>query len=1115
MQPPSGHSEQERASVVSMVRLVWARVGVALAFWFVTCAAWAQVQAARPQSSSPPGSVANQPPGGPSASVSAPRSTLAPPSSASGAAASGSAAAPPSSAEVVSPRLEAMRTLAQHLQAFKQGSLGLQIDPASLFDIPLDDEVAVALERRRLEALLEPMTAPAASASGHARAVPPKPSASTSNVPLASAAPSASGAPSATGEPEVDPELWRARVAVDTARLAVLQMPRGARLELLEAHEKRQQEQIGSKQAAAVNDAHERARSADRERQEALEAARRTRSEAARLVVEERARLLGVKKRQAEYEAELLKQDALLSKGQEGLLKTGRRVREVVDGVSSGTTGAAAADGVFDNICTSLAAVRAEFGSYVVPYIARTSSVPEPGGDPLGSVPPEIDTSEADTIRKEVETQAAALRQSELMLRERRVRLFWEEMRVLNKLRLELLPLLSRPHYQKVTSLSTLGFDEAWGELRQVALVLQYHFGQAVNWFAEVQRAGKSRDNAAMVLSVWLLKWLGVVLLFGWWRRHSVRVLERAIQDQADARAHSAKPPSRWETALRYLSRVHSPLEWMLLIWAMLTVLPAALVDLQEAALLWIVAQWILGGRIAVQTLDFLAARRGRAPLRRQALDTSAIRWKSLRAAGWVVVTLGLVLSLSNLLVGPGIIYSWVLRFCWVAGLLLAFVTLRWWRPIIVRRVARRQSKSRLGAWVVGHAHGLWGFVATLLGAVLLLNQSLVRFVKGWISGFEVSRRVLAYLFRREIVKKAEDAARLPHRPLDPVLRERLVAMRNSIQTVPGVADAELGEVIRRIDAPGGGVFAIVGERGGGKSTLLSRIAAEAAAVRLLECPFGGMRTFAPVLLKGMGSDAGARLEIAAAEFDEAMDNGGLLIDDAHRLIRPTMGGMKDFDRVIELARRYSKNAAWVFAFDAVIWQFFERMRGARPLFDSVVRLTRWTDEGIARLLTTRNQAAGLQVDFTPLMGELPADADEVDLKEALQRTELNYYRLVWDYADGNPGVALRVWAESLEVGPNDRIYARVFQPPDPKVFEGLPDSARFVLRAIVQLERARPETVSQATGIALAEVDDALRYGSVRGYFEENDQGFAVTGRWFRAITRYLARHHLLPPLA
>ena len=86
-----------------------------------------------------------------------------------------------------------------------------------------------------------------------------------------------------------------------------------------------------------------------------------------------------------------------------------------------------------------------------------------------------------------------------------------------------------------------------------------------------------------------------------------------------------------------------------------------------------------------------------------------------------------------------------------------------------------------------------------------------------------------------------------------------------------------------------------------------------------------------------------------------------------------------------------------------------------------------------------------------------------------------------------------------------------MFAAPDVRELETLPDPAVFVLRAVVQLEFAAVEDIEQATKLSNTEVLDALRFGLRRNYFELRDGRYWVTWAWFRPITRFLERRHLL----
>jgi len=72
---------------------------------------------------------------------------------------------------------------------------------------------------------------------------------------------------------------------------------------------------------------------------------------------------------------------------------------------------------------------------------------------------------------------------------------------------------------------------------------------------------------------------------------------------------------------------------------------------------------------------------------------------------------------------------------------------------------------------------------------------------------------------------------------------------------------------------------------------------------------------------------------------------------------------------------RSPKTTTWVFAIDEVLWLFLQRARGARPLFDDVVRLRPWREEQIIALLRARTATTTLQPSFERLLDKLlPVD---------------------------------------------------------------------------------------------------------------------------------------------
>ena len=177
-----------------------------------------------------------------------------------------------------------------------------------------------------------------------------------------------------------------------------------------------------------------------------------------------------------------------------------------------------------------------------------------------------------------------------------------------------------------------------------------------------------------------------------------------------------------------------------------------------------------------------------------------------------------------------------------------------------------------------------------------------------------------------------------------------------------------------------------------------------------------------------------------------------VLLDDVQTLVKPVQGGLKPFDAVLAFAQEHSQQSLWVFALDGVVWPFLRRARDARPLFDEVLALEAWTDEEIGELLLGRSAEAGLAPTFEDLLEKLPASADEIDWQEALLAQRAGYFRVVWDYARGNPGLALEVWRASLSADAAGVARVRPLQAPAADALESLPDDTLFILRSVLQM---------------------------------------------------------------
>lgn len=1012
----------------------------------------------------------------PAASASAATSASAPPPAASAPPAVAPSAQPPAP-----PAVADLRRRAARIRSLLAGQLDPGIRPAELFDVPIDDEEAIAIEARRLEALVarasrrddEPSEdAVADGGAGGGREVAPP-----------------ADVPAIPGELAA---RWEARLELDRARLAFLSLPAVQRAALLAEHAARR-----SSSETKLDEAMERAATAEADRDRALEEARAARTEAARLVAEETARLLGVAKAQAEFEAGLTRQRQALASSQEELLRQQRLLRELLERAAPPRPDEA--DRLYDELHRDLVETRGRLAAALKTLETRRTTVPTAGEDRLVAMPEGVDPGTARETRAAVLARADSLAAEELALHEELASRLLDQTEALNRARLELLPLLTPGKRDALHGIGAVGRDQARGEVRQVTLVLRRHAIALVRWVEQMRAAPSARGVVGWDELGTLVRLLPALLLVVLLRRHTGPLLE-GMRDRARADKKALLGTSWVEATAAFLLRIRVPAQWLVLLTLVGWLLPDEVIHLLEVELLFTVARWSVGGALVVRAIDALARPAGRAA--GEAI-VDRLRWRSLVLGGRLVVAFGLVLGVTERLVGPGTVHAWTLQIAWLAALPVLLVVIRWWRPVIFRRFARGKRQGAVVRWIAEHRRGPWSPVATAIALVQLLASAAVRATRLFVGSKESGRRVLAYLVRRDLSRNREPLPDLA--PLPDSIRASLGPERHVPPRGPVLATRSA--LLERVRARTGGVVALVGERGLGKTTLLEALHRAVPRAAVTGCG-AGLEAVRVELARAAGVDEAAPLEEVAAAL--AGSTQVVLIDDATLLVRPGRGGLAALDAVVAAARRHAAHTTWILAFDSVVWPLVRVARGDRPLFDDVIMMRRWSENEIGELIEARTRTAGVVPSFDRLLGALPV-ADDEARAAAVTRMRGSYARLVWDYALGNPAIALEAWCSSLRRSDERGIVVELFSPPPLAPLEGLSDPALFALRAVLQMEPASLDDVVGATRLPPPAVESALRFAVAHGFLHVEDGLYRVTWAWYRPLTSFLERRHLI----
>lgn len=1016
----------------------------------------------------------------------------------------------------------AVRATIAGLRALLAGELPDDLDPQSLFEVDLLDEVAIAARIRQLRAARGelPDGGPSTPDAGAAAdATPPdaawpdadraEAGAGGADAGIALAPPDGgwpdAGAPDA-GAPRSDLEALTAER--DRLRLRFLDRPADERAAVVRAVRERRRIAV-SERASEAEEARARAEAqrATEARDDALSAAARTPSAIERDLLAERAR---VETARAELARWVAAQAARRRRYAQASAERLRWIHAVE--LDLGSLGPEEADERYDGTVDQLQRERGRLAVVLSELGAADRQAPD--------LSLEMDLDAVPYRRAEARDEVLAAHRAFEGARARAVaeeeRSRWEradklaaDLRALDRLRLSLLGRLSRGHREDVMGWGAVGRDQLQREVRQAQLMFGYWARHAWHAAPEVPtrfgqlflRTGSRTD--LLLIALWIV---GVVVL--WRRRDSVTErLRRWVMDRQTIR--------RWRGLIRPFWSVIGPLLVPLMLVVALHVLFALMSDIGES--LALDAARIVSLRVA--WFYVLAAAVGRFFVSRLRHGAARSR-SSRRIIGSVRVVIGFALAvvlatdLSELIVGRGYIHHLVVDVAWLGAFPIVAWLVHRWADDVCEAHSESHPEGFVARALSRKDSGLRRRVLTIAAAPQLAVSAVVSAVRELALRFEQFRRAFAFLFRRRLERRIETkvdeqhAKRLPGELLE-TFREVPSDPELEIDHFPGM-DGVIERLAEFAKGARGFSVALVGERGIGKTTWMRELIRRAALdSEIYEVPH---RLIDPPsiclwLSEILGLEATRDVQELSAALRESEARRVIFLDQCQNLVVRAIGGTVGLETLYEIATHTADRVVWVCSFARYTWLYLERNRQGQDLFTIHVKLESWDEEDIAALVRRRMEAAGVQASFRDLVvQELRGSA----LEDAILRTEGEYLRLLWDFSEGNPRVAIHYWLHSL-VTQDELLRVRLFAAPDAEDLEKLHEESRFLLATIALHENATVEEAAASLGISQRHCAALLTYLRSHHYVQVHRGQWRISTHWYRPVIRYLRRRRLL----
>lgn len=710
---------------------------------------------------------------------------------------------------------------------------------------------------------------------------------------------------------------------------------------------------------------------------------------------------------------------------------------------------------------------------------------------PSGKTPGQHESQEAILPEQEAESRAQRLQIAKQL---------HSELNVLYNLRIRVLKEVSPVFRSRITGAGAEGIQALKEELDYILLTFRYHLYVLPKIGRRAVNGMLSAPVPVLLAIIKLAVSFFVFLLWRRWALHGIPKLRNNILDSSPRTSINI----RLAKFFWYLNRVRRPLEWGLLVLVWVNIIDKSEGQVIQGFLLgkakWILMAWFAVALVDAMTLKSATASRSKA---------ASVRIRSTWLFAMWVVVVAIGLGITEDLAGKGTIYEWVRNFSKLLAIPVLVLLIFWWRPEIYRRLEKDSQQPAYIQKILQYQHGLRSYFGAALGAAYLIVNNFRQWILRGITAFEVGRSLVANLTRIEAMRVSErQRQKSQGNPISEEMRHQLFIDNGKL--VESVGASTLERMVHLVEQRRRGTAAIVAERGGGKTQLLKRLDSqlEDKAV-LFSCPIGGFSAFQKVFAQSLDLNVSDLTPETISERLQKTQTRVIGIDNLDRLSRPALGGQQDMDQLAALVRSLQVNVFWFFGVDWAAWQYITSVRAGNLFLDDVLHLQPWTEEQITMLVESRSSHAGINPDFGEL--SLPRQFEDINYETIEERNRFGFYRILWNASDGNPVVALQLWADSLRVAPDGRIIVSLPQLPATSELENIQITVLLTLRVIAQSGMANQEEIITSLRFPATEIAGALRLAIDREWIESVNGSYRLTWKWFRSITRILARQNLL----
>ncbi|NMP15256.1 hypothetical protein [Thalassotalea sp. Y01] len=592
------------------------------------------------------------------------------------------------------------------------------------------------------------------------------------------------------------------------------------------------------------------------------------------------------------------------------------------------------------------------------------------------------------------------------------------------------------------------------------------------------------------------------IILFRTWRNWAKEGLSQwrqkilAVRPRTSGKIKAAR-------AVWYFEHTRSPLEWLIFINYMLRSADILQIPM-VIEVLTTITFWVCVTFFAFSFLSKVIER-GKQNLLRNITRAQSL---SLKIAVWWVGWYKLSIELAEIFIAHGTILSWLFTaFLWLLLPVYIFFIQQWRDDCFTYMDQERDTPEFISKLLKSRTR-LKGFAMANLALAMVLYYVITKGFLGLISKVESGRRITAEIYRKkllsdnsELLEKSKSLANLSPEQSD-------ILIESEETYVASVLEEPIDKVMTMLEQNERSHIAVTGERGMGKTFFLHSLQKKHPNALILRCS----EDFGEIIEQVREQLEIESENVKAGDIIKALEENQIdlvLMDNCHRLLTPEASGQREIRRLYGWINELKGMCLWVLTFDNSSWPLLSALGIATGFYSATIELQPWSEEQIIELFDRRCKEANIEVDYSQLI--IPRQLVDVEDETIEGRNKSGIYRIIWGYAEGNPAIACRTLAASINVEYGGYL-AQLPAYPDNKIIESFDINTLLVLRTICQFGRCNTNDIVNNLRLHGLIVNSALSASVAQDILEQVSGRYQITWLWFRPVSKYLARQNLLP---